>query len=504
MKLQLIHLDPEDDQVSVRDKLSWARASRAVLVWPRRGRVLTRRLDLVLLQRQAARQRVELGLVTYDPAVLHLAGLLGIPTFESPDHLPEVLWQARRVPGPLARPSRRPRDELQSLAERIPAQTPTQLSLPRRARLVIASLAALCALAVGASILPSAVITLAPRSEVFTVPLEFVLDPSLKPPAASSRLPAVTIRARLRAEGRGEVSGSTSVPSAAATGTAVLTNLTAEPIVVPAGTGLRASESGVRFFTLEAAELAAGVGESAEVSIQADAAGPQGNLPGGAIDAVEGSIGFQIRATNPEPTSGGGEAVMPAVSEIDRTRLRTELMDGLLDRALPEMAASLAPGLTLAPESLQVSQVLQERYDFEVGQPTTSLGLTLEVEFVALAVPSDEVEAAAARLLAEELPKRKQAVPGSLLLRRDPRRDGRLPSGEYTLAYLAEQQVAELVDVRQVRREVAGSWAASAPARLAERFELDRLPSIERRPAWLPVLPWLTIRLHVRWIWDPA
>ena len=101
MKLQLIHLDPEDDQISAREKLSWARASRAVLVWPRRGRVLTRRLDLVLLQRQAQRQAVELGLVTYDPTVLQLAQELGIPTFESPDHLPEAGWRSRSRPRPL-------------------------------------------------------------------------------------------------------------------------------------------------------------------------------------------------------------------------------------------------------------------------------------------------------------------------------------------------------------------------------------------------------------------
>src|SRR3990172_7887729 len=121
MKLQLIHLDPEDDQISAREKLSWARASRAVLVWPRRGRVLIRRLDLVLLQRQAQRQAVELGLVTYDPTVLQLAQELGIPTFESPDHLPEAGWRTGRTSDPPTRPARRPVQEMQRLAGEIPS-----------------------------------------------------------------------------------------------------------------------------------------------------------------------------------------------------------------------------------------------------------------------------------------------------------------------------------------------------------------------------------------------
>src|SRR3970282_57789 len=91
---------------------------RAVLVWPRRGRVLTRRLDLVLLQRQAQRQAVELGLITYDPAVLQLAQELGLPTFESPDHLPEAGWRSAGTAASPARPTRKPVHELHGLGAR--------------------------------------------------------------------------------------------------------------------------------------------------------------------------------------------------------------------------------------------------------------------------------------------------------------------------------------------------------------------------------------------------
>ena len=236
MKLQLIHLDPEDDQISAREKLAWARASRAVLVWPRRGRVLTRRLDLVLLQRQAQRQAVELGLVTYDPAVLQLAQELGLPTFESPDHLPEAGWRSAQTAAPPARPTRKPVQELQRLAEQVPTPGPTLLKLSATARGVSAGLAALCALAVAGCILPSAEITLAPRRELQILPIEFILDPSLELPASGRRLPADTILVALEGERRSPATGATDLPSAAATGIAVLTNLTSEEITVPAGT----------------------------------------------------------------------------------------------------------------------------------------------------------------------------------------------------------------------------------------------------------------------------
>jgi hypothetical protein len=504
MKLQLIHLDPEDDQISAREKLSWARASRAVLVWPRRGRVLTRRLDLVLLQRQAQRQAVELGLVTYDPTVLQLARELGLPTFESPDHLPEAGWRTARTSTPPARPVRKPVQELQRLAEQIPTPAPTLLGLSSAARGVSAGLAALCALAVAASILPSAEITLAPRRELQTLPIEFILDPSLELPAPGLRLPAETMRVSLEAERRGPATGTARLPSAAATGAAVLTNLTSEEITVPAGTGLRASAGAVRFTTTEAVTLPAETEAEREVPIQAVAPGPQGNLPAGAIDAVEGQLGFQVRASNPDPTTGGAETTASAVSAADRLRLRTALLAELEGRALSEMSEALAPGLTLVPGSLEISQILQEQFDFEVGQPTASLGLLLQVEFSGVVVSTEQVETAAARLLETDMPAGSLVVPDSLLLRRDPARDGRRPSGEYTLAYLAEQQIAERLDFEQVRRAAAGRWSASAPSLLAERYQLDRPALIRSRPAWLPWLPWLNIRLDVRWIWEPA
>jgi hypothetical protein len=504
MKLQLINLDPEDDHVSAREKLSWVRRSRAVLVWPRRGRVLTRRLDLVLLQRQARRQKVELGLVTYDPTVLQTARQLGIPSFESPDHLPEAGWRNGPDPSEPHRRLRRPVEELQRLAGQIPGAPPTLFTPSPWSRRLAAGLAGLCALAVAGSILPSADITLAPRHEQQSLAVEFIVDPEAQLPGLGGRLPAREVQVRLEGERRTPASGSARLPSMPALGSAILTNLTDSEISLPAGTGLRASATGVRFVTTEAVALPAEIGAEAEVAIQAADPGSRGNLQAGAIDAVEGPIGFQVRATNPEATHGGGQTASTVVAAGDRLRLRTDLMAELQAQALPEIAAGLAPGLTLVPGSVHVAQILQEQFDFEVGQPTNSLGLFLQVEFSGLAVEAAQAEAAAAELLRAELGEDQQVIPGSVVMRRDPGRDTRLATGEYTLAYLAEQQVAERVDFEQVRRAAAGAPAASAPELLAERFELDRPALVQPHPAWLPWLPWLDIRLAVRWIWEPA
>src|SRR5512134_1278429 len=99
MKTHIIQLEQYDDIVSARDKMSWAKGDRILMVWPERGRVLYRRLDLALLQRQSQAQGAQLALVTQDPEVRYFAPRLGIPVFKS-------LRKAQRAAWGLPRPFR--------------------------------------------------------------------------------------------------------------------------------------------------------------------------------------------------------------------------------------------------------------------------------------------------------------------------------------------------------------------------------------------------------------
>ena len=64
MKTQIITLESHDDLISVRDKLSWAKTPRILLVWPKYEKVTLRVLDLKVLQRHAGSLGSQLGLVT--------------------------------------------------------------------------------------------------------------------------------------------------------------------------------------------------------------------------------------------------------------------------------------------------------------------------------------------------------------------------------------------------------------------------------------------------------
>src|SRR3972149_811331 len=83
MKTQIITLESHDDLISVRDRLSWAKTPRVLLVWPRYEQVTLRALDLKVLQRHADSLGAQLGLVTRRVPVQREAEALGIPVFES-------------------------------------------------------------------------------------------------------------------------------------------------------------------------------------------------------------------------------------------------------------------------------------------------------------------------------------------------------------------------------------------------------------------------------------
>src|SRR3990172_7820961 len=83
MKTQIITLESHDDLISVRDRLSWAKTPRILLVWPKYEQVTLRVLDLKILQRHADSFGAQLGLVTRRTNVRRDAESLGIPVFES-------------------------------------------------------------------------------------------------------------------------------------------------------------------------------------------------------------------------------------------------------------------------------------------------------------------------------------------------------------------------------------------------------------------------------------
>src|SRR5262245_53684722 len=93
---EFLQLEKGDDVPSVRDRLSFIHGKRVLLIWPEEGTVLTRKLDLVLIQREAMRRAIRLALVTHDPQVIQHASELNISTFETIGASERARWKRGR------------------------------------------------------------------------------------------------------------------------------------------------------------------------------------------------------------------------------------------------------------------------------------------------------------------------------------------------------------------------------------------------------------------------
>src|SRR5512142_3550927 len=118
MRTQIITIESHDDLISVRDRMSWAKTPRILLVWPKYEKVTLRQVDLKVLQRHAASLGAQLGLVTRARRVREDAEALSIPVFESTGQAQRVAW-----PQPRRRkwPHRPPRKNLREQRDRLSA-----------------------------------------------------------------------------------------------------------------------------------------------------------------------------------------------------------------------------------------------------------------------------------------------------------------------------------------------------------------------------------------------
>jgi hypothetical protein len=107
-----------------------------LLIWPEEGKVLPRKLDLVLIQREAMRRGIQLALVTHDPQVVKHADELNISTFETIGSSERARWRRGRT-GVFSNRFWRPKkdtpdpEDLMSVASRVrgdnlmPSQSPS-------------------------------------------------------------------------------------------------------------------------------------------------------------------------------------------------------------------------------------------------------------------------------------------------------------------------------------------------------------------------------------------
>jgi len=495
VKVQLLYLDAHDDQVSVRDKMGWVKAPRLLVVWPRRGRVLTRRLDLTLIQRQAARRGAQIGLVTFDPDVRDHAQDLGIPVFDSVDSTPESIWRAAE---PKSLPFERAQSDRARLEEplrrsAVGPSKPTGWDSLQRWSAFVVGVAALAALA--AALLPSASVVVTPNTHIHRTRLQIVLDPEVDTLTADNHIPADRRTLEVSGQLRIPVSGKIAVPTSPAQGAVLFTNLGQDSITLPRGTGVRADAPGMPLFvTLVTATL--GAGSQATVAVRAAQPGIQGNLPAFSIGSIEGPLGLQVAVTNPKPTLGGAETTKPAVAPADLRQLEARLQTQLLDQAAADFPGRLGEGEAVLPVSLRIDQTLERAFDAQADDVAQSVSLSMKLEVSGLVYHPQTVQAAGLRALGAHRPSGTAAVPGSLQTSIVPM-DGHPDQ----LTLTAAESIYPDLPRAELVQSVAGQPPQAVDGLIGSHYA-DAAVALTLRPSWLPRLPWLPTRIAVRTPWE--
>jgi hypothetical protein len=495
MKTQLIQLDPSDDMISVRDKMGWSQTSRILLVWPEEGQILTRRLELLLVQRHSSQLGAQLALVTQSTTVRDIAQELHIPVFENSRQAQNTRWRGRRRK-PFQPRRANPPPDMANLRLQRGQRKPGWQEHPI-ARYSLFGISGLAILVLVLFFLPGARITLNPETQNQTITLPVTASVGYQKVNLAGELPARWQRVVVEGRASLSTSGSVLIPGEAAIGAITLTNLTTQAVRVPQGLIVSTLDAKpVRFFTTKAGVVSPGPGRTLTLAVQALAPGETGNLEAGRVAAIEGDLGLSLSVTNPYATHGGSDVSAPAPREQDRQTLLRQLTTTLRASALADLQNSLEEGDLLLSTSLELADTLEETYSPASGLPGDQLELTLRLEYQAMVVAADNLRALAVPVLDGSLAEGTRAAPGTLMLRHTGF-SGPDAQGAVTWELSAQRRVNPDISADEAIQLAVGQSARTAARLLGSSLPLAGDPQIELSPAWWPRLPYLPFRIEV-------
>lgn len=512
--MQILHLDNDDDIISICDRLDWQPESQVLLVLPEHGGALCEGLDLVRLRRHADKRRMEVGLVTAVSDISRQAKALGFPVFltiEAGQRNRRHWWRGRRrrefvglstlggVTVQSFKPAILDKSDRQEVYRRL-SPHPTWLHWFIRYAAILLFFITLALLVVSfLYTVPTATVTLKPQVLPVRVTTQLIADPTLtEVDRANSAVPARLLFTTQAWETSAVTTGLVDVASASARGTVVFVNRLSQEVTIPAGTRVSTSQgNNVIFQTVDEVVVAEAVGSTAEVDIVAVEPGPQGNVGANLINRIVGSLSLRLDVRNLEPTEGGGVRTVPAVTGADQLRLRSQVLQYLQAVAASELEAQLADQEFLAHDSLHVADVTSETYSHFAGEQTEKLTLEIRAVLQGTAVNTTAATDLAYEALAQQIPAGYTLIPASL--RFQPQRVlGVDDQGRVQFEMMAEGQVAVNLSLEQPLETVAGQPSDLAIAYLYEQLPLRDIPIIEVWPVWFGRMPYLPARIQLQ------
>lgn len=504
-QIHLLQLEPYDDSVSTRDRLKFVEARYVLLVWPANAPALRRKLDLLLVQREALRLGIWLALVTQDPSIIEHAEDLNISVFPSVRAARRGGWKRPRGKMFVEPRSMVDPDGLADHVSRLRGEVPLTEAQIRRRQLtrwgIFAGVWLLLAV-VFLVVAPRATVTVYPASEQVSARVRITADTALSDiDLESYSIPAVEVVRSVRDEVSVTATGVRIATPARATGQVVFTNISERPVVVPSGTIVATLDvPALRYETLN--ELTLQPGRDGTVKVQAleESAGTKGNIRAGNITVVEGELSARVTATNPNAMSGGAIRELSTVTDADYASLRAAAIESVETKALAMLLHEFPAGLV--PNSVAVVVGTQnESFSALVGEPTERVLLVLEAQVRALVINEDLARDAAYAGLAPRVAPGREMLPNTLTYEFNLQS---IPPGEaqgqrVTFEAIVTGRSTISINDNYVRERVAGASKSEARDRLKRELLLNPNQPVSIRvwPGWYGRLPLLPLRIDV-------
>jgi len=491
LKTKIITLESHDNLISVRDKLSWAKTPRILLVWPKYEKVSLRLLDLKILQRHADSLGAQLGLVTRWNNVRRDAESLNIPVFDSTASAQKDVWlesppRKRRIPKPPQVDLRKKRDEVR-IQE--PAWVKSLLG-----RIILFAIGVLSVLVLAGLFIPRAQVTLFPESKLVSAVIPVQASLSFNSVSLNGAIPAQEIFVIVDVEKIKVVTSQIAIPKTKAKGFVQFQNLSSSEVTIPAGT-IVATVDLIRFETLNRTILQGGVNQIVEVPIQAVNAGEGGNVEAESIISIEGPLGLSMTVTNPESISGGEDENAIGANENDRAILREETLNELRLLAETQMRTELADKDFLIVDTLELKEILVEEFSPLENEAGDTLTLIMQAEFSALYVFANDMQTLTSSYLNASIPEGFSVIDEMQFELIDtPFTDS---DGVTRFQLQISQNTVKHVDVLQVFNVIRGYNLQNAKDELIESFPFRQEPQITINPSWWNFLPLIPFNISV-------
>jgi hypothetical protein len=483
MKTFILRCEPFDTRASLEDRLKWVKAGRVLLVIPDKQPPALTRQDLVRLRRRASDEHAQLGLVSNDVSLQKNAHSAGLEVFSSKDEARLAEWQVEGSAALWHHPN---------LVELRPqSRQASPKLLPAWLRWLTFNLAVLAMLTLLATLVPGAEVELnLPREEQsadLTVPASL----GQSTPDLIAGIPLYEISLEVSATIEQSTTGRISVGDKPATGWVLITNLSDQPLTIPTGSVVRSVEPAVRFSVDESGRLPAGPGTSISLKVtEMDAAGSLGNLPAGAIVAMDPPLGLMASVTNPEGMTGGSQKQSPALSQEDISNGNSTIGNALNLAFIEAAQKGIPQDAFLITDSI----VIESAGDIGTPPPFDRLLTSFEVsrtaEMTAFYCLMSDLERWATLALDASLDKNSLALADSLkvqIVTLD-----LLGSNQASLNINAIRQTVLVFNPQAIAAKLRGLRPAVAQSLLQEQLIPGSQPDIQLSPSWwfwLPIFP---------------